>query len=95
MRHSRSDYNGIQDANGKIPEDEPVFVLRGQDRYAPEVIRYWADLVDGSNTLSEDEEHGFEPPRDVAMANQAREWANELERWPIKKAPDAAPQVLV
>ena len=29
MKHARDDYNRIQDPAGKIPEDEPVFLLRG------------------------------------------------------------------
>lgn len=31
MRHLRSDYDRIQDPIGKIAEDEPVFLIRGQD----------------------------------------------------------------
>lgn len=26
----------------KIPDDEELFLLRGQDRIAPGVVRYWA-----------------------------------------------------
>lgn len=42
MKHAREDYNRIQDPEGKIPEDEPVFLIRGQDAVAPEVVTYWA-----------------------------------------------------
>ena len=31
MIHARDDYNRIQDPAGKIPADEPVFLLRAQD----------------------------------------------------------------
>lgn len=35
MKHGRADYDErIQDSAGKIPEDEPVFLLRGQDPVA-------------------------------------------------------------
>jgi hypothetical protein len=44
MRHARADYDRIQDPSGKIPEDEPVFLIRAQDATAAEVIRYWASL---------------------------------------------------
>lgn len=44
MKHARSDYDRIQDPEGLIPEDEPVFLIRGQDQVGPEVLRYWADL---------------------------------------------------
>lgn len=31
MIHARKDYDHIQDPSGKIPLDEPVFLVRGQD----------------------------------------------------------------
>ena len=34
MKHARDDYNRIQDPAGLIPADEPVFLLRGQDKLA-------------------------------------------------------------
>ena len=34
MIHARSDYDRIQDPAGLIPDDEPVFLIRGQDRAA-------------------------------------------------------------
>lgn len=35
MRHGRPDWNKrIVDLAGQIPEDEPVFLIRGQDRTA-------------------------------------------------------------
>ena len=42
MRHARKDYDRIQDPAGLIPEDEPVFLLRGKDKAAPRAIRQWA-----------------------------------------------------
>ena len=42
MRHARRDYNRIQDPAGKIPADEPVFLVRGQDRAGPVTLRAWA-----------------------------------------------------
>ena len=44
MIHARNDYNRIQDPESKIPENEPVFLLRAQDQVAAEVVRYWAYL---------------------------------------------------
>lgn len=40
MKHARPDYDRIQDPAGIIPEDEPVFLLRGQDRYAAPQLRH-------------------------------------------------------
>ena len=43
MKHARNDYNGrIVDLQNKIPEDEPVFLLRAQDKLAPELLLQWA-----------------------------------------------------
>ena len=42
MKHARPDYNRIQDPAGLIPENEPVFLLRGQDACAPAAVRAWA-----------------------------------------------------
>lgn len=42
MKHARDDYNRIQDPAGIIPEDEPVFLIRGQDLSGPETLRHWA-----------------------------------------------------
>ena len=43
MRHAREDYNNrIVDLENKIPKDEPVFLLRGQDVLAPGLLLEWA-----------------------------------------------------
>jgi hypothetical protein len=42
MKHFREDYNRIQDPAGLIPENEPVFLLRGQDKLAPSLLLRWA-----------------------------------------------------
>jgi hypothetical protein len=55
MKHARADYNRIQDPDGKIGADEPVFLLRAQDKSAPEAVRFWADrnaINGGSAELS-------------------------------------------
>lgn len=59
MKHSREDYNRIQDPAGLIPENEPVFLIRGQDVAGPHAVRAWAayaklcgakqDIVDAAN----------------------------------------------
>jgi hypothetical protein len=46
MRHARADYQRIQDPSRKIPDDEPVLLIRGQDRAAPDTARHWANLHD-------------------------------------------------
>ena len=41
MKHARTDYDRIQDPAGKIPADEPVFLLRAQDQTAADTVEYW------------------------------------------------------
>lgn len=41
MLHARKDYQRIQDPAGLIPDDEPVFLIRGQDLAAVPVLRYY------------------------------------------------------
>jgi hypothetical protein len=44
MLHARKDYMRIQDPAGLIPEDEPVFLLRAQDRTAAVAVQVWAAM---------------------------------------------------
>lgn len=68
MKHARSDYDHIQDPTGKIPKDEPVFLLRGQDKLAPAVLRKWiADYVANGG--------------DTHHANQLEEHVKAMEKW--------------
>lgn len=53
MRHARSDYDRFQDPDGRIPDDEPVFLLRGQDPVAPDTLRFWADQIEKINGHNE------------------------------------------
>ncbi len=41
MKHAHEKYDGVQDAGGVIPDDEPVFLLRATDPMAVETIKYW------------------------------------------------------
>lgn len=68
MLHARDDYHQIQDPRGKIPEDEPVFLLRGQDMCAPGVVRTWAAYA---------EMQGAKP--DIVGA--AKQQADRMEAW--------------
>lgn len=80
MKHSRSDYNRIQDPAGLIPEDEPVFLLRGQDIHAPDTLREYASRV-------YDRGKG-----DADAAHEIRMHAEAMEEWQRThggKIPDA------
>lgn len=45
MKHAREDYDRFQDPEHKIPEDEPVFLIRAQDVVGPMVVQVWARLA--------------------------------------------------
>jgi hypothetical protein len=52
MKHAREDYQDrIVDLAGKIPENEPVLLLRGQDSAAPFALRAYAGqaALDGAS----------------------------------------------
>lgn len=68
MKHSREDYNRIQDPAGLIPETEPVFLLRGQDIIAPTAVRAYADALE--------REKG-----DATIIEGARKCADDMEAW--------------
>lgn len=44
MKHARSDCDRFQDPEGKIPVDEPVFLVRGQDKVGWMVVVVYAVL---------------------------------------------------
>lgn len=45
MIHGREDYNDrVQDSAGRIPDDEPVFLIRAQDLVGPAAVEAWANL---------------------------------------------------
>lgn len=76
MLHARDDYNRIQDPAGKIPADEPVFLLRGKDRLAPQAVRFYAMLAREAGCL------------DIAMLSDKHARAMEKLPYHVKKLPD-------
>lgn len=68
MIHARTDYNDrIQDKAGKIGLDEPVFLLRAKDAYAPDAVRAWAKAVESAG--------------DKSLAAHVFAWADKMEQW--------------
>lgn len=59
----------------KAADDEPIFVLRAQDKLAPIIVRLWADLA---------EAHGCAE----AKVREAVSLAARMEKWPTRKFPD-------
>ena len=78
MKHARSDYDRIQDPDGKIPEDEPVFLIRGQDVAAPAALRDYAILAQAMGA-------------DMALVQSVNDHAKRMEQWQdevARKVPD-------
>ena len=75
MKHARPDYDHIQDPYGRIPADEPVFILRAQDDLAVDLVRTWANLNEARGG-------------DHRMTQSARAHADLMEAWPKKKRAD-------
>ncbi len=75
MIHAREDYNRIQDPAGKIPENEPVFLMRAQDVTAARVLRYWAE---------ENQARGGDPQ----LIERALTHADLMDAWNTKKVAD-------
>lgn len=77
MRHAREDYNRIQDPAGLIPEDEPVLLIRAQDKHSTKVAAYYANLV-------ECDPDGGDPN----IVKALRRHIPLIRAWPKKKSPD-------
>ena len=78
MKHARPDYDRIQDPLDKIPIDEPVFLIRGQDKAGPLTLRCWAMFAAGLGA-------------DDAICDMVRAHADEMAKWQrehISKVPD-------
>lgn len=71
MKFGRKDYDG-----GKaIPGDEPAFLLRAQDKFSGDVVRFYANLLESQGASAE-------------VVISARKQAAEMDAWPTKKSPD-------
>lgn len=68
MKLGRDDYSRIQDPAGKVPADEPVFLIRAQDMNAAATVEFWASRAEG---------YGAKP--DIVAA--ARAQAQAIRNW--------------
>jgi len=75
MKHARVDYDRIQDPARKIPDDEPVFLIRGQDKVGAQTVRAWAELHENAGG-------------DPELSKLAREQADRMDAWGYKKPAD-------
>jgi hypothetical protein len=61
--------------NSKVPHDEPVFILRAQDKYAAHLVLQWAILLNNAGG-------NFE------KVKEALQISKEMSNWPTQKLPD-------
>lgn len=66
----------------KAADDEPIFVLRGQDKLAPELVREWARRFATHHLYMQQGTYWNKKYRE-AMA-----LADAMEAWPNRKMPD-------
>lgn len=78
MKHARADYDRFQDPANLIPEDEPVMLFRGQDRFAPAALYAYAKAL---------EEHPSAMTARPMIEATIRQ-AQAMEAWQTKKYPD-------
>lgn len=87
MIHARDDYARIQDPENKIKPEEPVFLIRAQDRTAAAVVRYWVKLnkaaLKEAEGLTDAQKAGRKKALTLAEAHAYR-----MEDWPTKKFAD-------
>ncbi len=75
MKHARPDYDRIQDPANLIPDDEPVFLIRGQDVAAGDAVRDYAERARAAGC-----------GQDLIDACLAH--AERMDAWPKKKTAD-------
>lgn len=71
MKHGRTDYD-LKKLEKKIPDDEPVFLFRGQDIGAPKMIEMYAEYIASMGAKSD-------------IVEAAREQANKMREWQKNK----------
>lgn len=67
--------------------DEPVFVLRGQDKFAPQVIEHWANLV-GQSVAGSIGEKSDKTKRKVSLARAKAHMMRAWQETHHSKIPD-------
>lgn len=68
---------------GKAHEDEPIFILRGQDALSGDVVRHWADLLEARTARA-----GELSGRRQEKIAEARRLAIQMDSWKTRKMPD-------
>lgn len=82
MKFTRDDYNRrIVDLENKIPDDEPVFLLRAQDKFASLTLKKYCELLEKESTETNNMQL-------LEMAKELREHAHAMLMWKYSHVPD-------
>jgi hypothetical protein len=68
------------------PEDEPVFVLRGQDQLAASIVREWARRFRDKHVRMGTQ--GQDLANAILKFEGAQDIADQMDGWRTKKFPD-------
>lgn len=74
MKHARPDYNRIQDPQGIIPHEEPVFLFRAQDKYGHLLVERYAEWLEADGV-------------DPEMVQTVRDHAARMKAWAVRRRP--------
>lgn len=74
MKHASKKYQYVQPSKSKenkIPQDEPVFLIRGQDILGPMMLRNYASTLEAMGGS-------------LAIVSEIRAQAQNMETWQIR-----------
>lgn len=69
-------YKDKDPCRDKAHPEEPIFTLRGQDKWAPTLVRIWARLAGSTGADPKKIEEA------TACAEEMERWAKERGKWP-------------
>ena len=82
MKFTREDYNRrIIDLEGRIPENEPVFLLRAQDKFSSLTLKKYCEFLENEASITNNEQL-------MEMARELREHAHAMMMWKYSHVPD-------
>ncbi len=74
--HASNKFARIQDPENRIPADEPVFLLRGQDVLAEDTLTFYLDA------------YKLQPGASAEIIESLEAQLRAIQNWPKKKVAD-------
>jgi hypothetical protein len=76
MQTGRPDHDALIRSSA-IPDEEPIFILRGKDSLAGDAVRAWASMAFAARSVP------------LAVIEQALQQADRMDAWAIRSVPTA------